>query len=116
MAVEGAMGSRTNSGSKHRCQGCAARKARFQYRGRVRADRHHTLCFECYRSARDRQRAQRLALLPVRAYPFAQPADSASALTPGQVAHRVRMLRHLEEKSRSRQDKVADDGYDQLAR
>lgn len=47
------------------CQGCAERKARFAYRGRVRADRDHTLCFECYRAERDRQRARRLArILP----------------------------------------------------
>jgi hypothetical protein len=39
---------------KH-CQSCHARKARFQYRGRVRADRDHTLCFECFRSERERK-------------------------------------------------------------
>lgn len=93
--------------SKHLCQRCTGRKARFQYRGRVRADRHRTLCFACYRSERDPQRAVLLARLPARAWPFAQPAG-ASALTPAQVAHRIRMLRALEAKSRSRQDKVAD--------
>jgi hypothetical protein len=44
-------------GFRKLCQGCHERKARFQYRGIVRADRDHTLCFECYRSERDRQRS-----------------------------------------------------------
>jgi hypothetical protein len=43
------------------CESCRQRKARFRYRGVVRADRDHTLCFECYRSERDRRRAQLLA-------------------------------------------------------
>ena len=43
------------------CEGCGARKARFRYRGVVKADRDHTLCFECYRSERDRRRARLLA-------------------------------------------------------
>ncbi len=38
------------------CTGCRQRPARFQYRGRVRADRSHTLCFQCYRAAMDRAR------------------------------------------------------------
>lgn len=48
-------------GVRKLCQGCHERKARFQYRGVVRADRNHTLCFECYRSERDRQRSRSLA-------------------------------------------------------
>ena len=47
-------------GFRKLCQGCHERKARFQYRGIVRADRDHTLCFECYRSERDRQRSRSL--------------------------------------------------------
>ena len=43
------------------CQGCRGRKARFRYRGAVRADRDHTLCFECFRSERERLRARALA-------------------------------------------------------
>jgi len=39
------------------CQVCHQRKARFQYRGHVRADRDHTLCFECFRAEQNRQRA-----------------------------------------------------------
>lgn len=40
------------------CAGCRARKARFQYRGRVRADRQHSLCFECFRAEQNRQRVR----------------------------------------------------------
>ena len=35
--------------TRHTCQSCLDRKARFSFRGSVRADRDHTLCFECYR-------------------------------------------------------------------
>jgi hypothetical protein len=47
-------------GFRKLCQRCHERKARFQYRGIVRADRDHTLCFECYRSERERQRSRSL--------------------------------------------------------
>ena len=36
------------------CVGCHQHHALFKYRGRVRWDRDHTLCFRCYRSAMDR--------------------------------------------------------------
>jgi hypothetical protein len=45
-------------GIRKLCLGCGARKALFQYRGVVRSDRDHNLCFECYRSERDRQRSR----------------------------------------------------------
>lgn len=32
------------------CIGCKRRRARFRYRGVVRSDRVHTLCFQCYRA------------------------------------------------------------------
>ena len=77
------------------CESCRDRKARFRYRGRVRADRNHTLCFECYRSERDRQRARRLADVtppsPLSA-PFGEPRPALSAR---QLAHRQQMLAHL---------------------
>jgi hypothetical protein len=38
---------------RHLCAACHQRPARFQYRGVVKADRLHTLCFRCYRSAMD---------------------------------------------------------------
>ena len=40
------------------CQACGERRPRFSYRGVVKADRHHTLCFECYRAERNRLRAR----------------------------------------------------------
>ena len=79
--------------AKRLCQECRDRAARFRYRGTVRADRDHTLCFECFRSERDRRRAQLLAAAPVGRpvrSPFGQPA-----LTPAQLELRGRMLRHL---------------------
>ncbi len=46
---------------RHVCLGCRQHPARFRYRGEVRADRDHTLCFRCYRAEVNRQRAIRLA-------------------------------------------------------
>ena len=37
------------------CETCRQRKARYRFRGRVRADRQHTLCFACFRSLRGRR-------------------------------------------------------------
>ena len=89
--------------AQSRCQICRERKARFRYRGVVRADRDHTLCFECYRSQRDRQRARSLAdtggnlRLPFDvAEKPGMPEDRAqAALTDAQIAHRRRMLAHM---------------------
>jgi len=36
------------------CKCCRVRWARFSYRGRVRWDAKHDLCFRCFRSAMDR--------------------------------------------------------------
>jgi len=52
---------RRSRGPKHLCQCCRDRKARFRYRGAVRADRDHTLCFECFRGEVNQARARRLA-------------------------------------------------------
>lgn len=46
---------------RYLCEACRERKARFQYRGVVKADRAHTLCFACFHSERDRLRARILA-------------------------------------------------------
>jgi hypothetical protein len=37
--------------------GCGERRSLFAYRGVVKADRHHSLCFECYRAEGNRLRA-----------------------------------------------------------
>lgn len=42
------------------CLACGERRALFLYRGVVKADRDHNLCFECYRAELNRLRARRL--------------------------------------------------------
>ena len=59
--------------------------------------RPHTLCFACFRSERDRQRARSFDDLPSSsavAMPVRPPAPR-TALTAAQRAHRFRMLAHL---------------------
>jgi hypothetical protein len=75
------------------CLGCQERKARFRYRGEVRADRDHSLCFECYRGEVNRARARRLGRV---------------ALDPRKIAHRQRMLEHLSDWG----DRVVTGGVD----
>jgi len=70
------------------CENCRERKARFAFRGRVKADRDHTLCFQCHRAERDRRR--RVMLAGVK--PAMLRAPFRSELTAEQVAHRQRML------------------------
>ena len=79
--------------SRYSCQSCRDRKARFSHRGSVRADRDHTLCFECFRRERERQRAQRLAQVP--AVPPLRAAAIQGSLDGRQVAHREAMLAHF---------------------
>jgi len=43
---------------RHVCHDCRQHPARFQYRGAVRADRDHNLCFRCFRAELNRQRAR----------------------------------------------------------
>ncbi len=47
---------RTWKARRKLCSSCHSRRAKFRYRGHVRADRHHTLCFECFRAETDRLR------------------------------------------------------------
>lgn len=77
------------------CQACRDRKARFRFRGEVRADRDHTLCFACFRSQRERARAARLHDVGPPA-PLRSPFTPARRLTTGEVDHRRRMLSHLQ--------------------
>ncbi len=46
---------------RHVCRSCGCHPARFRYRGEVRADRDHNLCFRCYRAELNRQRARLMA-------------------------------------------------------
>ena len=81
---------RQSKSVKTLCAACQERKARFRYRGEVRADRDHTLCFECYRREQERQRATRLAGVPAPRGPMASPT-----LSDRQVVHRQIMLAHM---------------------
>ena len=85
------------------CAACQERKARFKYRGEVRADRDHTLCFECYRAEINRARARRLtetAAPPHMWLPFGHhEAVGGRVLDERQLAHRHRMLHHLQRPS-----------------
>jgi hypothetical protein len=74
--------------TRHQCERCCERKARFSHGGGVKADRSHTLCFACFRSERDRLRARLLAERPAM-------LTCRLPLTPAQRAHRFRMLAHL---------------------
>jgi hypothetical protein len=82
------------------CASCQERKAKYQYRRHVRADRQHVLCFQCFRSAREQMRARQLAMLPFDRE--GEGADSATAtarsapLSPSQIRHRREMLAFLE--------------------
>lgn len=98
------------------CAECRARKAKFRYRGHVRADRQHVLCFQCFRAARERMRALELGRLPFEAPDLSVPARldpaapggplcasarpgsraPAASLSDRQIAHRQRMLAHLQ--------------------
>jgi hypothetical protein len=77
------------------CQRCQDRKAKFQFRGEVRADRDHTLCFECFRSQREQNRARALTKLPA-AEPLRAGIEPRRVLGDQQVMHRLRMLAHLQ--------------------
>lgn len=52
---------RRTAAVKHVCRECESRRALFRYRGIVKWDRYHTLCFQCYRRHVERQRAATLA-------------------------------------------------------
>ena len=82
-----------NRKSRQMCQRCQDRKARFQYRGEVRADRDHTLCFECYRSERERQRARKDSW--VRSPMLRSLSGVGPTMTEHQIAHRRQMIAHL---------------------
>ena len=85
------------------CAACQERKAKFRFRRAVRADRDHTLCFECYRSEVNRTRARRLADATSRwAKPsLCRPSDVSGGrvLDDRQIAHRQRMLDHRRRRS-----------------
>jgi hypothetical protein len=89
------------SAPKHQCQSCRERKARFRFRGRVKADHHHTLCFRCFRAQREANRAREIVAR--RPSPLRSPFLAAPTLDERQLTHRVRMLTHLRASVEGRQ-------------
>jgi hypothetical protein len=80
------------------CERCRDRKARFAFRRAVRADRHHTLCFACFRAQREHNRA--VALADATPRPLGSPfGQLRQPLTDRQTAHRQVMLDHLARRS-----------------
>ena len=55
---------RQSKESRTRCAGCRERKARFRYRGEVRADRDQPLRFQCYRAQLNGLRSRRMLFGP----------------------------------------------------
>lgn len=53
---------RSRKTDRKHCVDCRHRRALFRYRGVVKHDRDHTLCFACFRSLRDSVRASLLSL------------------------------------------------------
>lgn len=46
---------------RHTCRACQEHPAKFRFRGEVRADRDHELCFQCFRAVINSVRARRMA-------------------------------------------------------
>jgi hypothetical protein len=57
---------RASRSIRHLCAGCRVQRAMFRFRGVVRADCDHMLCFRCFRSERERQRDRLLAAVLTR--------------------------------------------------
>jgi hypothetical protein len=66
---------RTRHRARHLCLLCRERRSVFLYRGIVKADAHHTLCFQCYRGLLNSMRVSRLAPR-VLAFPLAGRKES----------------------------------------
>ena len=85
------------------CAACQERKARFRFRGEVRSDRDHTLCFECYRAEINRARSRRLREPVSRPVMWSSSSShdppGSGALDARQIAHRQQMLDHLQRPS-----------------
>lgn len=56
------------------CVACHDRRSHFRYAGRVKGDRQHNLCFQCFRSVCNRVRCLALAQ-PGLACPIVEPAS-----------------------------------------
>lgn len=108
---------RRSRANERLCARCKQRRAKYQYRGHVRADRQHVLCFRCFRSERERIRARELAgtVMQGTATVFSGASENGACppysehgacprfpreLTLAQIAHRRLMLAHLESLAR----------------
>ena len=92
-------GHRRSRRLKQLCAACQERKARFRYRGEVRADRDHTLCFACYRAEVSRTRARLMSdadILGRQPLVSIRQLAAVGSLDERQVAHRRLMLGHLQ--------------------
>lgn len=69
----------------HLCLACGRRRPLFFYRGVVKADHDHNLCFECYRDESNRLRARRLGAAPAGSA-IANPAPRPSQAAADRVA------------------------------
>jgi len=96
-----------HAATRHLCAACRERRARYRYRGDVRADRQHVLCFQCFRAAREQLRAWQIREglpggwldLPG---PEALRGRPRPALGERQLEHRRRMLANMERLAASR--------------
>jgi hypothetical protein len=80
------------------CQTCGERRAQYIRHGVVKADRTHTLCFECFRAERNRFRARSLADAG-RLAPLPSPLPPASKM----VADRADLFADLDLRRRRAQ-------------
>ena len=77
------------------CASCQERKARFRYRGQVRADRDHTLCFECHRGEVNRARARRLTEFATPRHVQMTPAPFGTLISGGLNDHQIALRQHM---------------------
>lgn len=89
---------------RHLCAQCQSRPARFQYRGAVKADRSHTLCFRCYRAALDAVRTLRCRAAQAG---FARTGDQQPAALPSIVARPGVAARADEDAARQRAEALS---------
>ena len=59
------MKARNEKKNKLLCKCCGERKALFRYRGKVKRDDHHDLCFRCFRAQFNRMRVLETSPLSV---------------------------------------------------
>ena len=94
--------------SQDTLRGLPGAESQVQVPGEVRADRDHTLCFQCYRADINPTRSRRLRerASPPGLRSSSSPRDLACSrvLDARRIAHRQRMLDHLQRASSSRRD------------